>query len=249
MTTRARAPLPDLAEGERRLDAATSRYLAGSLRLREGDDLVVFDPAQAREAPAVIVRVDRGVVVVRVGASRDADLKLERPVTWVQGVAKGDKMDAIVRDVTELGATRFVPALSAFAVVKLDASRGPLRRDRWERIAREAARQCGRGDAPEILAPCRWSDALAAANVGTGPALARFCLYERATEPLGPALQRALHGGGPLAFAAGPEGGLEDDEVEEARRDGWTIASLGALVLRAETVASAVLGAVRVMGG
>jgi 16S rRNA (uracil1498-N3)-methyltransferase len=247
MTTRARAPLTDLREGDRRLDAATSRYLSGSLRLREGDELVVFDPERAREAEAVILRVDRGAVVLRVGPSREARIKATRPVTWIQGVAKGDKMDAIVRDVTELGATRFVPALTAFAVVKLDVARGAARRDRWERIAREAARQCGRGDAPEVVRPCTWSLALGVPP-GTAPP-ARFCLYERALDPLGPPLARAVREGMPLAFAAGPEGGLDEREVLEAQDAGWTIASLGPLVLRTETVASAVLGTVRVLGG
>ena len=91
------------------------------------------------------MREERGAVVARVGALRDAKVTAERKVTWIQGLAKGDKMDGIVRDATELGATRLVPAVTAFSVVKLDDARGAARTLRWERIAREAARQCGRG--------------------------------------------------------------------------------------------------------
>jgi 16S rRNA (uracil1498-N3)-methyltransferase len=242
--TRVRAPVDDLATGERQLDARTARYLSGALRLREGDSFVAFDPKRGREADAVIVREERGAVVARVGALRDAKVTAERKVTWIQGLAKGDKMDGIVRDATELGATRLVPAVTAFSVVKLDDARGAARTLRWERIAREAARQCGRGDAPEVLRPCDWRAALASA----GDEAARFCLYERAHEPLGPPLADALRKGAPLAFAAGPEGGLDEEEVGLARDAGWVIASLGTFVLRTETVAAAVLGAVRVLG-
>jgi 16S rRNA (uracil1498-N3)-methyltransferase len=74
-------------------------------------------------------------------------------------------------------------------------------------------------------------------------------LREGATEALGPALFSALAEQSPLAFACGPEGGLDDDEVEFARGRGWKITSLGPIALRTETVAAAVLGAVRVWGG
>jgi 16S rRNA (uracil1498-N3)-methyltransferase len=247
MTASVRAPIADLKEGERRLDAPTSRYLHGVLRLHEGDRLTAFDPVQALEAEAIVAGVEHGAVILRIGPTSPARVVAQRRITWVQGVAKGEKMDAIVRDATELGATRFVPALSAFSVVKLDGPRGEARRKRWERIAREAARQCGRGDTTEIVAPQAWRDALDAAGA-PGVDAAHFCLYERAEVPLGPTLALALQAGRPLAFAVGPEGGLEAGEVEHAVRAGWTVASLGAFVLRTETVAAAVLGAVRVFG-
>jgi 16S rRNA (uracil1498-N3)-methyltransferase len=76
---------------------------------------------------------------------------------------------------------------------------------------------------------------------------ARFCLFERAREPLGPALSRALALRVALAFAVGPEGGLADDEVEQARSNGFEPVSLGNLILRTETVVTAVLGAVRIL--
>ena len=75
---------------------------------------------------------------------------------------------------------------------------------------------------------------------------ARFCLWESATEALAPRLMEALAADAPLAFACGPEGGLDEHEAEEAATRGWKLASLGPLILRTETVAACVLGAVRV---
>ena len=168
-----------------------------------------------------------------------------REVTFIQGLAKGDKCDAIVRDATELGATRVIVAATERSVVKLDAARGIERQARWARIAQEAARQCGRSDAPLVDAPCPWTEAL----TRVPEAAVAFCLWERATEPLAPGLFEGLARDVPLAFACGPEGGLEDREVEESRSRGWLVVSLGPLALRTETVAAAVLGAVRIWSG
>jgi 16S rRNA (uracil1498-N3)-methyltransferase len=159
-------------------------------------------------------------------------------------MAKGDKLDAIVRDVTELGATAFVAVETSRAVVKLSGERGDARRTRWERIAKEAARQSGRAEAPRVEGPLGWEDALRAVE----PERARFVLWEGATAPLARLLERAFAEGRGLAFAVGPEGGLDEDEVRAAEALGWTVASLGPWILRTETVAAAVLGAVRIFG-
>lgn len=239
-----RAPVPGLSPGERRLEGALAHYLVRVLRLRAGDAFVAFDPASAAEADATTVWADDDAITVRFGPLRPGAARAARDVTWIQGLAKGDKVDAVVRDATELGATRIVVAVTRRSVVKLDATRAAERQARWARIAQEAARQCGRADTPRIEAPCAWSDALALA----ADAQSRFVLWERGSDPLGPVLLAALAGTGALAFACGPEGGLEDREVDEARAAGWTVASLGPLALRTETVAAAVLGAVRIWG-
>jgi 16S rRNA (uracil1498-N3)-methyltransferase len=242
-----RAPIPGLAQGEQRLEGAVAHYLARVLRLQAGDAFVAFDPATAREADATTVWTDSDAdaITVRFGPLREGIAVAARGLTWIQGLAKGDKCDAVVRDATELGATRIVVAATKRSVVKLDPARAAERQARWARIAQEAARQCGRSDVPLVVASSPWSEAIASVPADA----ARFCLWERATAPLGPALLEALSRRAPLAFACGPEGGLEDREVDEAVAAGWSVASLGPLTLRTETVAAAVLGAVRVWAG
>jgi 16S rRNA (uracil1498-N3)-methyltransferase len=240
-----RAPIPDLAPGERRLEGAVAHYLGRVLRLRAGDVFVAFDPATARETDATTVRVDDGAFTVRLGALREGAARAQRQLVWIQGLAKGDKCDAVVRDATELGVTRVIVATTRRSVVRLDATRAAERQARWARIAEQAARQCGRSDTPSIDPPCAWDEALARIE----PASAAFVLWERSVEPLAPALLSALAGQAPLAFACGPEGGLEDAEVDAGRSRGWRVSSLGPMALRTETVAAAVLGAVRVWSG
>jgi 16S rRNA (uracil1498-N3)-methyltransferase len=240
-----RAPVPDLAPGERSITGAAAHYLGRVLRLRAGDAFVAFDPSTGAEADAVTVWAEHDAVTVRFGPVRSGAERARRAITFVQGLAKGDKCDAVVRDATELGATRILVAATKRSVVKLDRARGEERQSRWARIAQEAARQCGRSDVPRVDAPCPWAEALARVESDAE----RFCLWERATEPLGPALFVALARDAGLAFACGPEGGLEVAEVEAARASGWAVVSLGGLALRTETVAAAVLGAVRVWSG
>jgi 16S rRNA (uracil1498-N3)-methyltransferase len=243
-----RAPIPDLAPGDRSLRGAVAHYLGRVLRLRPGDAFVAFDPKSAREADATTLRVDDGAFVARFGPLRDGVARAARERVWIQGLAKGDKCDAVVRDATELGATRILVVTTRRSVVKLDAARAAERQARWTRIAEQAARQCGRSDAPRIDPPCPWAEAIERVNA-LEPEAGKFVLWERAVEPLAPALFTALAREAVLAFACGPEGGLEEAEVDAARTLGWAVCSLGPLALRTETVAAAVLGAVRVWSG
>ncbi len=238
-----RAPIPRLASGEHTLQGAVAHYLGRVLRLRSGDSFVAFDPESGGEADADVVWADGDAIVVRFGELRPGGRRTRRAVLFVQGLAKGDKTDAIVRDATELGVTRFVVATTRRSVVKLDGHRAVERQARWARIAQEAARQCGRSDPPRVDPPCSWSRALALAEEGA----ACFCLRAGAADPLAPVLLEALARGAHLAFACGPEGGLEEREEEEARAKGWRIATLGGFTLRTETVAAAVLGATRAL--
>jgi 16S rRNA (uracil1498-N3)-methyltransferase len=240
-----RAPVPGLAAGERTLEGGVAHYLAHVLRLRAGSEFVAFDPTAGTEADAVVVHIEGASMAVRFGAPRAGRAPPQRSLTWIQGFAKADKCDAIVRDATELGATRIVVATTRRSLVRLDDARATARLMRWTRIAEEAARQCGRSEAPVVDRPVAWADALA----GVDPVAARFCLWERASRPLGPPLFEALARGAALAFACGPEGGIDDDELEVATARGWEATSLGPLVLRTETVAAAVLGAVRIGSG
>lgn len=219
-----RVPFEDLIAGERELDAEQARYMVRVHRLRAGDAFVAFDPKRAIEADGEVLSRDR----VRLGEPRRA-AAASRDVTWIHGCPKGDKADAIVRDATELGATRIIFVHTTRIVAKPPSSRV----ERWTRIAVEAARQCGRSDAPEITIETKWEAALDV------DAATRVCLDPRGA-PLRDVLARAK---GSLAFAVGPEGGLTNGEIEAAEKHGYVTCKLGTFTMRTETVPAAVLGA------
>ncbi|WP_437286236.1 RsmE family RNA methyltransferase [Sorangium sp. So ce406] len=232
-----RVPLGSIAAGVIALPAETASYVVRVHRLREGDRFVVFDPELGVEADATLESVGRRSAEARIEAPRPAALRPGRRVTWIQAVGKGDKMDAVVRDATELGATRIIPAISARSVARPAEDKG----QRWRRIAVEAARQCGRGDAPRVDAPMSLAAALAEARAGGGGALG-MCLDPYAETPLGARLA-ALTPGMEAAFAVGPEGGFTPEELGVCAALGFERVRLGTLTLRTETVCAAALGA------
>ncbi len=229
MSAPLRVPMNDLASKDRvrDLDEEQTRYVVRVHRKRVGDRFVAFDAKLGVECDAVLVAKAR----VELGEVRAATKAIAtRAITWIHGSPKADKADAIVRDATELGATKIVFVYTARIVAKPPVSRVA----RWSKIALEAARQCGRADVPDVSLALAWEDALAACDADV-----RVCL-----DPIGTPLRDALASArGSIAFAAGPEGGFTDDELDEARRRGFVVCRLGNFVMRTETVPAATLGA------
>lgn len=239
-----RAAIASLAKGENAVDPRVAHHLVHVLRLRAGDRFLGFDPASGREAIAVVAISPAGAVSAHVDALEERESEAVRPVTLLQSIAKADKCDAIVRDATELGATEIVLFPSIRSVVRLDGQRRDARLERWKRIADEAARQSRRTLPPLVTFATDFRSAL----LGVPQTAARFCLYEESRSPLAEPLHRALTTNEALAFAVGPEGGFDPGEVAIAVELGWTLSSLGARILRTETVGAAVLGAALVFG-
>jgi 16S rRNA (uracil1498-N3)-methyltransferase len=236
--SRLRVPVDGLGPGPRKLDEQAAHYVVRVHRLRAGDGFVAFDPSERTEADASILQSAPRTVVCEIGPLRAATLLAETPIVLLQGVPKGETLDQIVRDATELGATRIVPVVCARcgpAARRIERTRLA----RWDRIARQAARQSGRGDVPSVGEPVSLAAALGAIGVES----LRLCLWERATTPL----RRVLTAEDKLravALLVGPEGGLDDTEVELAVRSGFEAVSLGRFILRTETASTAALGAI-----
>lgn len=241
-----RCAVTDLAAGTRTLPGDASHYLCRVLRLSAGDRFIAFDPASKQEADAVVDEPSGEAARVTIGEVRIAAVLAGVRVALVYGHAKGDKVDAVVRDATELGATRIVIAQTTRAVAKIVEGRQDGKRERWRRIAEQAARQCGRADPPIVDGVVPWKQALEAA---AQDAEARYCLWENATTPLVTTLSADLRTGRSIAFAIGPEGGLSEEEVALAQTLGYAPVSIGRFVLRTETVPAAVLGAVCILEG
>jgi len=221
--------------GEARIDGDSLHYLVRVLRLREGDDLEVFDGAGNAWA-ARIARITGDEAVLTLGEQRR--LPALPPITLAQGLAKGDKLELVVQKATELGAARLVPLQLERCVVQLDPARGARRSERWRRIAEESARQCGRADVPAVEDPTSLAAFFQQARE-RGEKVAVLYEEQDPSVRLGPWLER--HREEPIALVVGPEGGLSPREVELAREHGAEILSLGRRILRTETVGLAVL--------
>lgn len=225
------------------VDGDRGHHLARVTRVRVGDRLVAFD-GDGRERAAEVSAVGRGTVELRWMGPAAAGVGADGArVRWAQGVPKGDKMDLIVRQATELGVASVVPVFTARSVPREQPERWEPRRQRWERIAEEASRQCGRAAVPAIEAP-----RTLAALCAEGGAAARLFAWEGATASLREAVEGA-GASGPFVVLAGPEGGFDPAEAEAVLAAGFAPVSLGPRILRAETTAAALLAALSVLCG
>lgn len=232
---------PERVEADRiTFDPEESRHIVRVLRLAPGD-LVLAADGTGRDYTVRLETLGPTVTGTVVGVSAN---RAESPLllTLVQGVPKGDRMEEIVRTLTQLGVRRIAPALTERVVVRLEPSRWRERARRWQRVAREATKQCGRAVVPEVEPPAPLAERLAlAATVDLA-----LCLWEGQGEPLGDVLDRvAPSPPRSLALLVGPEGGLARAEVAAARERGWHVANAGPRILRTETAAAVVAAVVQ----
>lgn len=219
--------------------AADDAKHARVLRLAPGEHIAVVD-AVRDYFECEIVSFDDALPLVRI-AQRYDDVETGASVVLVQGLAKGDKMETVVRHATELGVAGFVPLACERSIVKLDAKKASAKTERWRAIAKSAAMQSGQRAVPEVCAP----KTLAQASELFGRAAAVLVCWEEApgTARIDAALERALPDGVALPDGAhvvvvvGPEGGLTEREVEAllACNSRSSLVSLGPSILRTET--------------
>lgn len=228
---------PADAEGGVRLplDPEDLHHAVSVLRLRRGEEIEVVEPG-GRVWRALVGEVMPKELTAVLADQPLAEERSGPAVTLVQGVAKGEKMDSIVRQTVEVGVTRIVPVLTDRVVVKLDAGKAANRGERWRRIARSAAGQAHRAQVPRVDDPAP----LEAASSSLREADAVVVLWEEElpSRTLGSVLSplrgdRDAH----VALVVGPEGGLSAAEVERLRAMGAVTASLSRNILRTETAA------------
>jgi len=218
-----------------------ARKLTLVLRKRDGDLVHLYDSSgSAFEAQLAITDARVRARLVRTIAAPPVE-SLE--IVLAQGLPKGQKMDFVVEKATELGVARIVPLVT-------ERTQGEGAREgkteRWRRLARAAAQQCGRSGVPEIEAPLAWSEMCA-----------RFSEFERVlvpwelakVEPLAGRLPDLLTGVRRVAVAIGPEGGFSHAEIEQATAAGAVTISLGRRILRTETAGLVVCGILRYAAG
>jgi 16S rRNA (uracil1498-N3)-methyltransferase len=228
---------PEQIEGDRvTFDRAESHHMWAVLRLAAGDVVVATD-GRGREYTVRLESVGEAALGTIIRAARSSG---EPPlaITLLQGIPKGDKMEAIVRAATELGVERVLPAITARTVVRLEPGRWRDRARRWQRVAKEASKQCGRAYIPEIEMPRPLQEWLEPAAVS---AELRLGLWEGQAPALAAVCEGLMRAPATALVLVGPEGGLAREEVELARTRGWTIASLGPRILRTETAGPAAI--------
>lgn len=222
------------------ITGADAHHLMHVMRARPGQQiLVVDDENQVGRMEMTAFRED--AVTLALKEHLDADTESPIELVLAQCLLKSDKMDWVVQKAVELGAVGVIPVRSRNCVVRYDAKKAAARCVRWQKIADEAAKQCGRTALLQVSPVVGLSDFLAAEHKA-GDALIFF--YENENEQT---LKRCL---GSVAvkrivLLIGPEGGFSLDEAQEVERSGGRSVTLGPRILRAETAALAAVTAVQ----
>jgi 16S rRNA (uracil1498-N3)-methyltransferase len=240
MTARLYCPLPLFAGAPLDLPEAAAHHASRVLRLRNGDELTLFN-GEGGEFAARVERIDARLVQVSLGERRDIDRESPLVVTLVQGLASGDRMDYAIQKAVELGVAAVQPVTMARSVARLDAARADRRMLHWRQIAISACEQCGRNRIPDVL-PLRdledWLSQPTRASLRLLLALDAHGALTALTPPAGG-----------IELLAGPEGGLAPEETAAAARAGFTAVRLGPRILRTETAALAALAALNALWG
>ncbi len=223
-----------------------AHHIGYALRMAVGDPLTVAT-GDGTEYLCTITEIRPDRVTLRIDSARANDTELPVEVHLYQSVPKGDKMEYIVQKAVELGATSVTPVMSTRCIVRLDAKNAETKRVRWQRIAEEAAKQCGRGRIPEVRQAISFGDAIRAAGAYD---MALFCYEGEGTVSLKELLVSAMEKtkksaptGGHRSFAVfiGPEGGYDPAEARAAEDAGMCMTNLGKRILRCETASGLVL--------
>jgi 16S rRNA (uracil1498-N3)-methyltransferase len=217
--------------GQAELRGDEARHLTRVLRVEQGQHFEISDNGAVYLAEVSEARGDR--VIFRIESPIESPPPPAR-VILCAAIIKFDRFEWIVEKATELGVESILPVETTRVEKGLfDASR--KRAERWQRIARESSQQSRRARLPEILPAVRFEAALQTA------ADSRIFLEEATAPPL---LRVLAPRAETVALLIGPEGGWTDRERELAAAAGWSAASLGPQVLRAETAATAALAVV-----
>jgi 16S rRNA (uracil1498-N3)-methyltransferase len=238
--TRIHVPAPLAANSELLLPEGAANHLVRVLRLREGAELLVFD-GQGHEHHASIARIQGAAVTVLIKSALARNNESPLHITLVQGVSRGERMDWTLQKATELGVSRIVPVLTERSVVRLDDKQAGKKQQHWQQIVSSACEQSGRSVVPNVALPCT----LRAFLTTPSPATARYVLAPDGADSL--ANQTSVDQ--TVELLIGPEGGLDDSEIQHALLTGFKSVRLGPRILRTETAAIVALSVLQARRG
>ena len=215
-----------------KLSGDESKYIARVLRLAQGED-VILSSADGPEYHTSITAIEKKTVLLKVEGIDETSRESKLDITLCQSLPKAKKMDLIIQKCTELGVRRFIPFTSARSISRPDGKEAAGKVKRWETIALEAARQCGRRFIPPVDNVMKLDDLLRNMSELCDDKVLKLIPWESEdNRGLG---QLADSEPERVVLLIGPEGGFSKEEVDRARKAGFIPISLGKRLLRTET--------------
>lgn len=217
------------------ITGSDAHHLMHVMRAKAGQEVVVVDD-NGKVARMEMTDFCETSVTLRLVEMLAADTESPLEIVLVQALLKADKMDLVVQKAVELGATKVVPLVTANCVVRYDDKKAAAKCVRWQKIADEAAKQCGRTALLKIAEITTLKELL------TGLAQEQtiiFCYENESTQSIKTVLKENT--ADKILLIVGPEGGFSLDEAESLINAGAKSVTLGKRILRAETAAVAAI--------
>ena len=212
------------------IDNPLHSHLSKSLRIREGEEIWVGDECRVRYRVR-IDHLDSTSLQASIIETIEGPPSPSAPIVLVQAILKGDRMNWVIQKATELGVTEIIPLLTSRVIARPPASRVRTARERWQRIAVDAAQQSEQWAFPNLAQPLTLSELF---KHVPHPAL-RCALLERSGEHSLGSLSIDHTFQGTIALVVGPEGGWTPEERQELLDQRFQPVSLGKSILRSET--------------
>jgi 16S rRNA (uracil1498-N3)-methyltransferase len=213
------------------LTGQDAKHLKSVLRLAPGDPVILVD-GKDTEYKGIIRSIESDKVDVAIRGKKISDAESPVQIVVGQALLKDKKMDGLIRQLTELGISHWIPFTATRSIPRPPKKRIDSRLDRWRKISAEALKQCRRGRTVEIASPMNFEDML---DQSTDCDL-KLIFWEQATVSLenlkSSETQPSPH---KIMVIFGPEGGFTQQEVQSANTAGFVTASLGPRILKAET--------------
>ena len=209
------------------------KHIASVLRMRPGDIAVLCD-GRGTDYLSELSAVGNGCCEFKILEKTPNVAEPDIHVRLFQAMPKGDKMDFIVQKAVECGAAEIIPIFTKRCVSRPDEKTLAKKLPRWQKIAYEAAKQCGRGIVPTVGAAANFSEL----KTLISPESTGILFYECSNVPLKDAVSVFKKN---VDIVIGSEGGFEPSEAEALRELGFAAVSLGKRILRCETAPIAAL--------
>lgn len=232
-------PLTDIVK----IQGEDAHHITHVLRYKAGQSLIVVD-GSGKIAQTEITEIASNTVIVKILEYLEANTEAPIEVTLAQCLPKSDKMDFIVQKAVELGISNIRPLMSENCVVKYDAAKKEARQKKWQKVANEAAKQCGRTILPSVEPIVPLKDLF----LELDPNIEVLMCYEGQADC---SLKELLTTTTASKFLIiiGPEGGFSPAEAQFCKDKGAKIVTMGPRILRTETASLAAVSLVMYQNG
>ena len=212
-----------------------AHHISRSLRMAVGEYITACDN-DAIEYECALEQFSDNEVKARITRSFRSASELPIRLHLYQALPKGEKLDFIVQKAVECGAYDITPFESERCVVKIKLEAEARKTERRNKIALEAAKQCGRGIIPVVNPTVSFSGMIESARSSDA---VLFCYEGKNTDPIGRILRKLTSSKqiSDISIIIGSEGGFSPSEVNAALESGFISVGLGNRILRAETAA------------